>query len=199
MVKMVSDRTQSGFSLLEMLFVVALIGLVSAMAVPMFGNTLANFRLSGDARSAANAVSLTKMRAASDFSRVRLYVDLDGRSHRLEAWDKTASHWTAEGGNTSLSTSVSFGFGVVGGAPPNTQATIGQAAQCKNDAGTNIGNTACIIFNSRGVPVDSTGAPTAIDALYVTDGTAVYGITVSATGMVRTWRTLPRSTPTWVA
>ena len=41
-------------------------------------------------------------------------------------------------------------------------------------------------------------APTGIDALYVTDGTAVYGVTVAATGMLRLWRTLPVATPTWV-
>ena len=34
--------------------------------------------------------------------------------------------------------------------------------------------------------------------MYITDGNAVYGITVSATGMIRTWRTLPLGTPAWV-
>ena len=43
-----------------------------------------------------------------------------------------------------------------------------------------IANTACIMFNSRGVPIDSTFAPTGDDALYVTDGMAVYGVTVAA-------------------
>jgi hypothetical protein len=36
-----------------------------------------------------------------------------------------------------------------------------------------------------------------VTALYVTDGTAVYGLAVSATGMVRTWKTLPLATPSW--
>jgi hypothetical protein len=35
------------------------------------------------------------------------------------------------------------------------------------------------------------------DRLDLTDGTAVYGITLSATGMVRTWRTYPSATPNW--
>jgi hypothetical protein len=47
------------------------------------------------------------------------------------------------------------------------------------------------------VPVDATGAPI-VDALYLTDASAVYGVTVSASGMVRMWRTPPRSTPSWV-
>jgi hypothetical protein len=89
-------------------------------------------------------------------------------------------------------------------APSNTQTTIGQAANCVNDTGVAIANTACVLFNSRGIPVapngapPNVGAPTADDALYVTDGTAVYGMTVSATGQIRLWRTNPTSTPAWV-
>ena len=60
-----------------------------------------------------------------------------------------------------------------------------------------ITNTACIIFNSRGIPVDNTGSPTGLDAVYVTDGTSVYGITVAATGFIRTWQTNYSSTPSW--
>jgi hypothetical protein len=43
----------------------------------------------------------------------------------------------------------------------------------------------------------TTGGPK-VEALYVTDGTAVYGVTVAASGMIRGWRTPPVSTPTWV-
>ena len=187
-----------GFSLVEILVVVALTGIVAAIAVPMMGNTLGFFRLSGDARSTANAIALGKMRAASVFGKVRLYVDLTNKSFHLETYDKTTSAWVVDTGTTYLSQNVNFGYGVVGSAPPNTQGTIGQAAMCKNNAGTlDIANTACVIFNSRGVPIDSTGSPV-VDAIYVTDGTAIYGVTVSATGMVRSWRTLPASTPSWV-
>jgi hypothetical protein len=86
----------------------------------------------------------------------------------------------------------------VSSAPPNTQSTIAQAPPCRDNAGMGIGNTACVIFNSRGLPVDAAGAPTALDAVYVTDGSSVYGITVSATGMMRTWKTSAQGTPSWV-
>lgn len=191
---------QSGYSILELVVVVGIIGVISAIAVPQFGGAIQGFRLSGDARSVSNAAAVAKMRAASKFTHVRLYVDLSTRAHEVQWLDQSVSpaHWTAEGGWTYLSSNVSFGFGVVSAPPPSTQATIGQAPQCTDDTGVSIGNTACFVFNSRGVPIDATSSPTAADAVYLTDGTAVYGVTAVATGMIRLWRTLPVATPAWV-
>ena len=44
------------------------------------------------------------------------------------------------------------------------------------------------MFNSRGFPVDDTGTATAGEGIYVTDGGQVHGVTVSITGLTRTWR-----------
>ena len=194
-----------GFSMLEVLMVVGLTTVIAAIAVPMMKNTLGDFRLSGDARGLTNAVSLAKLRAASDFSQARLFIDLNARTLHIETWQKTGvPAWVTEGGITSLSTSVVFGFGTVGAPPANTQAAIGQAPACVNNVGVAIGNTACILFNSRGIPVDqagappNVGAPTGNDGVYITDGTAVYGVTISATGLIKLWRTNPTAVPAWV-
>jgi prepilin-type N-terminal cleavage/methylation domain-containing protein len=191
------SRAQRGFSLMEIMLVVALTGVIGAIAVPMMANSLAFFRLSGDARSASNATALAKMRAASVFGHERVFVNLTARNFHLETWDKTTSKWIADGGTTSLSQNVRFSFGAVGTAPPNTQGVIGQSPACKNDLGTaDIAGTACVIFNSRGLPIDPAGQPT-VHAVYLTDGTAVYSVTVSATGTVRSWKTPPIAVPTW--
>ena len=50
-------------------------------------------------------------------------------------------------------------------------------------------NTACIMFNSRGIPIDNTLTATPNGAFYVTDGKTVTGVTVSATGLTKIWRT----------
>jgi prepilin-type N-terminal cleavage/methylation domain-containing protein len=105
----VAYERERGFTVLETLLVVGLIGVISAIAVPTAGNALAHFRVSGDARSVSNSIALTKVRAASVFTQVRLYVDLSTRSHHIEMWDKAASAWRTEGGIISLSSAVSFG------------------------------------------------------------------------------------------
>jgi Tfp pilus assembly protein FimT len=193
-------RDQAGFTIVETLFVVGLIGLISAIAVPALNRTVASLRLTGDARGLTNAIAVAKIRAASKFTRVRLFVNLSDNTHFLQALDRstTPESWVTEGGATQLSTLVAFGYAPVTAPPPNTQTTIGQSVPCVNDDGDAIANSACITFNSRGVPVDSSGAPVASGALYLTDGTAVYGVTAAASGMIRLWRTFPTATPNWV-
>ena len=191
-----------GFSVVELLLVVAIIGTLAAITVPMSGNTIRFLKLSGDAREISNATAVAKMRAAAKFTQSRLYVDLTGRQFYVQTFDKTTSTWGTEGGAVSLSSSVIFGYGPIATPPPDTQTTIGQAPECVNLAGSPpapvpVANTACVIFNSRGIPIDTTGSPTGLDAIYVTDGTSVYGITVAATGFIRTWQSHYTSTPTW--
>lgn len=174
--------------MLELLIVVALTAVIAAIAVPMMANSTADFRLSGDARALHSAISLAKMRAASSGSQSRLYVSLDDGTFQVETLTTGSTPaWTAEGGSNYLSSGVSTGFGDIATAPPNTQNAIGQAPLCRQVDGTTIGNTACVVFNSRGIPVDSTGAPTAADAVYVTDGVRVFGATVESGGMVQLW------------
>ena len=197
--------SSSGYSLLEIVAVMAITVVVSAMAVPMSGNAIRYFRLTGDARSLANAVALAKLRAASDYSQARLYVDVPGGTFHVQTYNKTTSAWVTEGGTTTLSSGVTFGYAALDMPPSDTQAMIGQAPECLDDAGTAVTDTACIVFNSRGIPIAcssmgtvgcSSGVPTVADAAYITDGTAVYGVTVSQTGLHQLWRSDP-STVSW--
>jgi prepilin-type N-terminal cleavage/methylation domain-containing protein len=196
---------EGGFSLIEMMMVVGIIGVLAVISVPMTGNALKYIKISGDARDLSNAASVAKMRAAAKFTKSRLYVDLTGGNFYIQTFDKTVTVpcptgcWVSETAATPLSSTVTFSVGPVLTAPPNTQATIEQAPACMNTAATPvaISGTACIIFNSRGLPIDSTGSPYGNDAIYLTDGSAVYGVTVAATGFIRLWRTNSASAPTW--
>jgi type II secretory pathway pseudopilin PulG len=199
-------RDERGFTMVDILVALALVGIVTAMAVPMADSTSRGFRIRGDAQAIANMVTLAKMRAASRFSRTRIRADLGANSYRLEIWDKAAAGgagaWAIDGGDIRLSRGVTFGFAALGTPPPNTQAAIGQSPACTSAAsltGDLVAGTACIVFNSRGVPVDNTlaGAPVGGNALYITDRSGVYATTVTATPLVRQWWSNV-SVPTWV-
>jgi Tfp pilus assembly protein FimT len=181
-----------GFSTIELLATLGVIGIVAATALPSTTRTLADLRLRGDARGVHNAVALAKMRAAARYSRERIYVDLTNNTYHLEYLDRsvTPAAWQNEKDPTVyLQSGVSFGFGGIPTAPPNTQAAIGQSAACKTATGNDIAGSACIVFNSRGIPVDGSGNITGNSALYVTDGTSTYGVTLSATPLIRLWWT----------
>jgi len=180
---------QAGFSITELLVVLAIAGVLAAMALPSAERTLADVRLHNDARAIHNLTSLAKMRAAAKYTRVRLYCDLGAETFVLQDWDKATSTWVAEEGPETLSTNVDFSFNGLSDPPADTQSAIGLGAACKaNDGVTDLANTSCIVFNSRGIPVNAVGDPDGNGAIYVTDhSTGVYGITVSATPLVRLW------------
>lgn len=190
--------SEHGFSMVETLAAAAVSVTAAAAVAPVTLNTIYNFRINGDGHAIVNHLSVAKMRAAANFTRARLYVDLNTNSYHIEMWQKTGTPgWITEGGTVTLSRNVAFGFGTLNGAPPNTQTTLAQAPLCADDLGNTIGNTACVVFNSRGIPIDTTGAATGNDALYISGGGGVFGATISATSRVQLWWTAA-SSAAWV-
>ena len=156
------------------------------------------YRLAGDARTLAHTVSLAKMRAAAAFTRVRLRADTGARTFSIEEWD--GSGWVVRGGFQRLAPGVRFGFGGLVSAPPNSQTTIALSSACLDNADppVPIAGTACIVYNSRGVPINATGAPIGGNGLYLTDGIAMYGSMVAATGLNTLWWTPHATPPRWL-
>ena len=178
-----------GYSLVELMAFMAVMVTLAAFIMPFTRSSLNALSLSSDARNLLSAASLAKMRAAASFSQARVVVNTANGTFHVERFQKNPAAWITEGNVRSLSSTVSFSFSSVTAAPPNTQPVIAQAPACLDAAGATMAGTACIVFNSRGVPVDATNAPTAGDAYYVADGSVVYGVTVSTGGMVQLWRT----------
>jgi Tfp pilus assembly protein FimT len=162
-------------------------GIVAASALPSTERTLTEMRISGDARALHNSIGLAKMRASSRYTKERVYVDLTTNAYQLQYWDKTAGDWVNEPSTVKLSTGVTFATGGATQPPPNTQSAIGQSLACTTKTGTTISGTACITFNSRGIPTDASGNIYGNSALYMTNGGTTYGITLSATPLIRLW------------
>jgi hypothetical protein len=180
---------------------------VSAIAITTFTSIEVSARAAGDLRELNGTTAQAKMRAASDFTRARIYADLNGNDFQLQVWNKAGGCWVADSDSTNtcltyaggtpsgtplgLSTGDAFGFGTLTAGPTPGQAAIAQAALCLDNSATAIANTACIVFNSRGIPINPTTlAPVATGALYLTNGKVVNGVTVSATGSIQTWSTI---------
>ena len=208
---------QAGFSLIEISVVVAISVIVTVMAVSTYLSTSAYLRMAGDLRSLNGVVAQAKMRAAADFTRARAYADLNGSGYQLQVWFKAGNCWVLDSDPTNtcivfngsaptgsvftLARGDNFGFAGLASGPTPGQAAIVQgtpAAQCLDNAGNAIGNTTCVLFNSRGIPVNPTTlAPTATGAFYLTNQKVVTSVTVSGTGSIQTWST-PISNPHWM-
>lgn len=200
-------RCEQGFSTLELLIAVAIGLVIAALAITGFQSVNRYLRLSGDMRNINGVVAQAKMRAAADFTRARAYASLDANTYHLEVWNKNgnggAGCWQTDGDAANpctvigtspvqnLSVGVTFGTSGVGAGGSNPATTIAQAAACDNGTGGTYANTACIVFNSRGIPVNSAGTPlTGVPyAFYITDTKNVWGLTVRGTGAIQVWAT----------
>jgi len=190
---------QSGFTFLELLIVVAMIMIVSGFAVPWYQTAMRNFRIAGDARTIKGELLLAKMRAAARFTWTRVRFNLDTRIFQTEFWNKDTDEWQLldVGAPQSLSANVSFGLGDMTDPPPGTQTTLALSEPCTEGQagtpdepgqGTTIDDTACILFNSRGFPVDADGNVTPDNAIYMQSGPMVTGVTVSVTSVAKMWQ-----------
>ena len=208
---MANDRPQKGFSLIELLIVVAIALIIAGFAVPNITEALRNYRLAGDVRNLKSEILLAKMRAAARFTRARVRANLDARSFQTDIWNKQTSAWdpVTVGGPQILSQGVNYGVAGMTDPPVDengdpVQALLGQSPPCTNGAagdpggGGDIANTACIQFNSRGFPVDASGAATPDGALYIFSSDVVEGVSISINGIARIWRGDGGATDYWI-
>ena len=190
-------RSERGYSLIEMMMVVGLVGVVAGIVLPITGSSLNSSRLRGDATVVRNLIGVAKMRASAQFTRARVFVTHGNPAanppvqgtYVLQVWDKTANAWVNDGDVNQLSRNVSFGLGGVTVAPPDTQAAIAQSPACTNGltAANPIANTSCVTFNSRGLPIDAAGTLFASHALYLVGDSGVYATTITTTPLIRFW------------
>ena len=78
-------RTTRGFTLIELVLVILIIGLLMAIVAPAMGGLLRSQRLDGSARIIAGMLKEARIRAAADAKPYRLVIDTDDNTCWLEA------------------------------------------------------------------------------------------------------------------
>lgn len=172
------SKHMRGFTVSEVLITLLVIMVLSAIAIPSIQSVVQSYRTAESARGIASQLSLARMRAASAFKQTELNCSSTTNSCQVQVCSAASNPCagfspTAES-TFFLPTGISFGYG-----------NISTAAGTQ----TAIANNLQMIFNSRGIPVDTTGAPTANYAMYVTDqGGNTFAVSVYATGRVTVWK-----------
>jgi Tfp pilus assembly protein FimT len=192
-----------GFSMIELLIVVICVIILMAISIPSVTGLARSFRIGGDTREIAAQLNLARLRAAANYTHARLYVDLSANTYHLEVWNKASSCWqTYEDSNACTQTTSpvvplapgdTFGFGSIPTGPTAATSTPAQAPACISGVagptpGSTTSNTACIEFNSRTYPVDSTNKVVASDAIYIQNAEGSQAIAVSVAGQPAQYR-----------
>src|SRR2546425_4029413 len=115
--KRVTRRAQ-GFTLLELVVVLAIMLIVFSMSIIGVQAALRSYRASGDATALTEVLSLTRMRAAESNTHARLNCGLTTNFCQVEILNRTTNSYQNDTSAYSLSSGSSFNLDGIG-APPN--------------------------------------------------------------------------------
>ena len=144
------DRTplqQHGFSLLEVILVVAITLVLTAMTARSMGGAIGNYRLNTTSRNLTALAQLAKVKATARDTRYR--ISTSGSTYQLDRFDRTTSTWVMESNTAAynLAPGVTFSTTGITTAPPIESPTPA-VTQATN-----------MTFNTRGLLIDdATGA-----------------------------------------
>ncbi|MGE5327350.1 MAG: Tfp pilus assembly protein FimT/FimU, partial [Deltaproteobacteria bacterium] len=199
-------KTSRGFSMLEILVVLLIMGIVAAFALPTAISHLRDYRLHSDAQAIASYLNVVRMKAASQYAPYRLVVDINGGTYTMEelCGAKTTTDNSACNGSGTAPAYIPLSTPKLVGGTQYAE-TGDTLLSCKPASVTSFPsgitgdvspcpNTVYFYFNTRGSPVDGSGnpmpSPPGGDVLYMQSKNGLTdAITVSLGGRVSvsTW------------
>jgi prepilin-type N-terminal cleavage/methylation domain-containing protein len=77
------NKRNRGFTLIELMIVIVMIGILAAMAGPMFTRVIPRLKTRAEARNMLSMIRLAKSRAISENAQYGVYFDVNSRSYLL--------------------------------------------------------------------------------------------------------------------
>ena len=189
-------RSQSGFTLVELLIVVAIGMIVAAMTMPLFNTAVNQYRLRASAVDLDGLLQRARSRAVKDnrtyglqtaavvqgaFTYTQVYLDLNGNG-------------TLDVGEPSIQLQRNVTLVTGGGIPAIPNATLGFTPQATTAQVTFNGRgTPCVLVNGLCISWDSNGAaPNQVGFVYylrapLGGGNSWSAVSIAPSGRFRAW------------
>ncbi|OGL42260.1 MAG: hypothetical protein A3C43_07195 [Candidatus Schekmanbacteria bacterium RIFCSPHIGHO2_02_FULL_38_11] len=183
-----------GFTLLETLIVVAIMGVMAAIATPSIISMLRNIRVNGAARNLFSDLMLAKFRAISENNKYIITFDIN--NNRYSIYDDNNNNGTAD--SSELYKTVNIGtdspdvrFGYVSG-------TIGVSGSAITSSVNFSGNPPKFYFKTDGTASDNGTAYFILSQdLTASSKDRMKAVTVITTGRIKSYRYKSSINPPW--
>jgi len=175
------QRAASGFSLVELMVVVGILMVITAMAMPKIMTTIADVRLRGAVNSASGLMQQSRMMAIKDnmLRKVKYSNVASGGFMYVDTND--------DGSIQATEPQVQMGSTILAFSAPT-----GLPALIATDLGYTPDVVSAVMFNPRGIPCSAANTCGRGIVIYFTDsrtvGSPSWGaVSISPAGRVKTW------------
>ncbi len=168
--------SERGYSLQELMIVVASMMIVMGVAVPLTTSSMRSMQVLSDGQKIASDLSLARLLATSKASRYEVLFDVAGNKWTMQKYDPATGSYQKEGASNTLSEGL-FESGI----------TL-KSTSASAPSGFPTTASGFIRFNSRGIPVNAAGTPTGDNVVYLSGNETDYAVTVSLSGKVQRWK-----------